>query len=272
MTTRFKRLSGIIRTGGSDLSWRGRCDSIWRVHRFVASRAFSGWNYPWLGAFIREVWRFRTARGRAAVLHYAPELGHEVMPEILLVQWSDELKALEKTFGFRLPRVSVFLFQAVGCVTEIFGPRYGGLALPAFNAIVVGEHPNSQEDVRHELVHLFASRWNLHAPPLLAEGLAVHLQKRWRGYPIATFMRRFGSRSEWTLASLFDESIFFDNTFRQACYVIAGSFSGFLIDEFGWDAYRTLYRSCGPNVEETAFRRSLGISLAEAESRWRSQF
>jgi len=242
-----------------------------RVHRFVLRRAIGGWNNPWLGAFIREVWRFRTARRREVALHYAPELWHEVMPEILLVQLRDELKALERKFGFRLPRVSVFLFQAVGCVTELFGPRYGGLALPSFNAIVVGEHANTEEDVRHELVHLYAARWNPNPPPLLSEGLAVHLQQRWQGLPVAMYIRRFGSRSEWTLSSLFDRSFFFDSPFRRGCYGIAGSFTGFVIDEFGWNAYRALYQTCRPNLVDVAFRKSLGISFEEAEARWRNR-
>jgi hypothetical protein len=243
-----------------------------RVRRFVGSFALGGWNNPWLGAFIREVWRYRTTRRHEIVLHYAPELRHEIIPEMLLLQSRAELKALERKFGFRLPRVSVFLFPAVGCVMEVFGPQCAALALPSFNAIVVGDRENSEEDVRHELVHLFAYRWNAHAPPLLCEGLAMHLQQRWQSQPIATLVRRFGSRSEWTLRSLLDRSFFFDAAYRHACYIIAGSFSGFLIDEFGWDVYRRLYRSCRPHLVEWAFRRSLGIAFEEAESRWRKQF
>ena len=270
MNTRFKRLSNLVRAGSSDHSFRGRCDSILRVRRFVVSRALAGWKHPWLGAFIQEVWRFRTTRRRGIVLHYAPEIWHAVAPEILLVHWADELKRLERRFAFRLPRVDVFLFSAVGCIQDIFGP-VGGVALPAQNAIVVIDHAYTHEDVRHELVHLFAGRWNRNAPPLLTEGLAMHVQERECGQPIATLIRRFGSRSEWTLRDLLDPRIFFDATYRYACYTIAGSFSGFLIDEYGWDAYRNLYRRCRPHLVEWAFRRSLGISFKEAEELWRKQ-
>lgn len=269
---RFKRLTNAIRLDRSDRSFRGWYESILRVHPFVISRALYGWRQPWLGKFVREIWRFRTARQREVILHYAPELWHEVLPEIFLVQLKDELKALERKFSFRLPRASVFLFPAAGSITELFGSRYAGgaLALPSFDAIVVSEHANDEEDVRHELVHLFAARWNRYAPPLLSEGLAVHLQRRWQGYPIAAYVRRFGNRSEWTLSSFFDESYFYDSPYRRACYGIAGSFTGFLIDQFGWDAYRSLYRSCRPNRVERAIKRSLGISFSEAEARWRN--
>jgi hypothetical protein len=235
------------------------------------SREFLDRNNLWLRPFIREVWRFRTTHRREVVLHYAPELMHDIVPEMLLLRWKDELKSLEAKFHFRLSRVNVFLFSAVGCIKEMFGPEYGALALPSFNAIVVGDHANDHEDVRHELVHLFAARWNVNAPPLLTEGLAVHLQQLCCGYPIATLVRRFGSRSEWALSSLFDRTFFYKSSYRHACYMIAGSFTGFLIDEFGWDAYRTLYRTCQPHLVEWAFQRSLGVSFGEAEARWRKQ-
>jgi hypothetical protein len=152
MNTRFKRLSGLVRSGCSDNSFRGKFDSFLRVRRFVVSRALGGRKHPWLGPFIRAVWPFRTIRKREIVLHYAPEIWHEVAPEILLLHWADELKGLERKFAFRLPRVQVFLFSAVGGIRELFGPEYGGLALPAQNAIVVADHSNTHEDVRHELV------------------------------------------------------------------------------------------------------------------------
>jgi hypothetical protein len=266
-----KTISRAVRAGQSDHSFAGKWNSLLRVRRFVLSPAFLYRNDQWLRPFVREVWRFRTHYRREIVLHYAPELMHDLVPEMLLLRWKDELKSLEAKFGFRLPRVNVFLFAAAGCISELFGPRYGGLALPTFNSIVVADHANDHEDVRHEFVHLFAARWNLFAPPLLTEGLAMHLQQQWQGFPIATLVRRFGNRSEWTLRSLLDQSFFFDKPYRHACYVIAGSFTGFLIDEFGWDAYRRLYGWCRPQLVEWAFKRSLGVSFDEAETRWRSQ-
>jgi hypothetical protein len=95
------------------------------------------------------------------------------------------------------------------------------------------------------------------------------LQKTCNGYPIDALVRRFGGRSEWTLRSLQDRDFFFERTYRHACYMIAGSFTGFLVEEFGWETYRMLYRRCGPRRFEQAFEQTLGVSLDEAESRWR---
>jgi hypothetical protein len=242
-----------------------------RLRPLLLEGAVDGWRNGWLAPFVREAWRFRTVRSRKVVLHYAPELAQDFIPELLLARCNDELRSLERRFGFRLSRVNVFLFSATGPITEMFGPEYGALALPSSKTIVVGDHASVREDVRHELVHLFAARWNYDPPPLLSEGLAVHLQHSRSGYPIGLLVRRFGSRSEWTLRSLLDRKFFFDASYRFACYMIAGSFTGFLIDEFGWDAYRRLYRRCcRPYLVNWAFKRSLGVSFEEAEARWRT--
>ena len=55
---------------------------------------------------MREVWRFRTAYSRKIVLHYAPELGHEVVPELLLLHWTNELKRLCLLYTSPSPRDS----------------------------------------------------------------------------------------------------------------------------------------------------------------------
>jgi hypothetical protein len=264
------RAMGQARSRSSGAHFRSAWDKIWRLRKFLMVRGLGGsWSDPWLKAFIEDVWKFRTASSREAVVHYAPEVALEIFPEFLLPQCKDELKKLERRFGFGLGRVNIFLFADAARIAEIFGPEYGGLALSSFNAIVVGYRLNLDEDVRHELVHLFAGHWNRAAPPLLSEGLAVHLQRRWNGYPIGALVRRFGSRSEWTLRSLLKPGFFFDPTYRHACYTIAGDFTGFLIEEFGWEAYRKLYRRCRPNLVNWAFKRSFGVSLEEAETQWR---
>jgi hypothetical protein len=248
----------------------GTWQAIRRVSPFLLMGALPARGpYKWVRPFIRAVWDFRTVRGGRVTLHYSQSLDRNIAPQLLLVAYHDELERLQAKFGFRLRRVNVFLFRTFLPITDIFGPEYGALAEYSSNSIMVGDHPNVDEDIRHELVHLFAGRWNLYAPPLLAEGLAVHLQQRWAGHSIARLARRVGSRSEWSLRDLLNRTFFFSRAYRNACYLIAGSFTGFLIDEFGWAAYRKLYRCCRPYLVEWAFKRSLGVSLEEAEAQWR---
>ena len=245
-------------------SWGRTWDALRRVSRFVLR---GRWRDRWISPFIREVWPYHTTSCREVAMHHAPHLG-DYVPELLILRWKDELKTLEKRFGFRLPRVQIFLFPFVCDINNVFGQECGGLALPSFNSIVVGEHATLHEIVRHEFVHLFAARWNASPSLLLQEGLAVHLQKSCNGYPIDALVRRFGGRSEWTLRALQDRDFFFERTYRHACYMIAGSFTGYLIDEFGWDAYRALYRRSGSRLFERSFEQTLGVSFQEAESRW----
>jgi len=105
-------------------SW-SRWDSVGRVRPYFVARALGGWHR--LGPFIGEIWKFHTARGEKAVLHYDAELERKVLPELVLLRCKNELRTLEKTFGFRLDRVNVLLFQCPQLIAEIFGPEYGGL-------------------------------------------------------------------------------------------------------------------------------------------------
>jgi hypothetical protein len=51
-----------------------------------------------------------------------------------------------------------------------------------------------------------------------------------------------------------------------------GSFTGFLIRRFGWDAYRRFYRAALPNERfDYTFRSHFGLDLEEAEVQWRGE-
>ncbi|MBI3947585.1 MAG: hypothetical protein HY321_16805 [Armatimonadetes bacterium] len=56
----------------------------------------------------------------------------------------------------------------------------------------------------------------------------------------------------------------------QYAYPISGSFTGFLIDEIGWERYRGFYSDARARTFEAALQRHCGMSLPEAERRWRS--
>jgi tetratricopeptide (TPR) repeat protein len=52
-------------------------------------------------------------------------------------------------------------------------------------------------------------------------------------------------------------------------YMIAGSFTGYLIGQFGWERYRDFYRRTRNKSIETSFAETYGTSLLIAEHRWR---
>jgi len=79
----------------------------------------------------------------------------------------------------------------------------------------------------HELAHLFSTRWNETATPLLSEGLSVWLQEKHFGQPIDPAVRPLLADRRLKLRSLLDRGFFFSEPQRAACYVVAGSFTGF---------------------------------------------
>src|SRR5438132_245270 len=139
------------------LLWRSRWRCLWRL--------------------TNKVRRFRTARARRIVLHYAPELESAWDMPVFLQRCQEELDRLTDRFGFRVRgRVVIFLFANHQDIGAIFGANYGGLALPLANAILIADKRRLWESIPHEFAHLFSTRWSALAPPLLSEGLSVWLQ------------------------------------------------------------------------------------------------
>jgi hypothetical protein len=56
-----------------------------------------------------------------------------------------------------------------------------------------------------------------------------------------------------------------------SCYLLAGSFTGFLIRHCGWERYRRFYREAKASDFRETFKKCMGLSLEVAESRWRRQ-
>jgi hypothetical protein len=218
-----------------------------------------------------EIGRFRTVCSQHVTLHYAPTLDGHWDFTVLLQRCKAELDDLTRSFGFRLRRrVVVFLFAACRDIARI-RPRAGGLALPPINAILIGDDGNLREAMRHELGHLFSSRWNLQAPPFLREGLSVWLEGTRMGQPIDVAARPLVANRNLTLARLLNRKFFFSEPHIHACYVLAGSFTAFLIRRYGWERYRRFYRRCVSPRFRAQFVRCFGVSLEKAEWQWRTE-
>ncbi len=168
--------------------------------------------------------------------------------------------------------MTVFLFANHRDIGKVFGPFIAGKALRIANAIAIAHDTNVQELVRHELAHLFSWRWNLLAPPLLSEGLSVWLQEAWGGQPIDWAARRELANPNLKMRLLLNPRFFYSKPpQRQSCYVLAGSFTGFLIRRFGWQQYRKCYRLCNGRRFQAKFKACFGLSLEQAEWKWRNE-
>lgn len=235
------------------------------VVTFCATRRFRQ-----LWRLTRKVRRFGTAAHGRIILHYAPELMDQGDIPILLQACLAEVDSLADQFGFRpRRRIVVFVFARSQDIGRIFGPLYGGTALSLSNAIFIPHDRNLQEVMRHELAHLFAFRWNQAAPPLLSEGLATWLEDTEEGKRIDAAACHYLRNANLKLALLWKRNFFFSEPHRHACYMLAGSFTGFLLGRFGWRPYRRFYWLCNGLRFRAQFKKCFGVSLEEAEAEWR---
>jgi hypothetical protein len=225
-------------------------------------------NCFWL--FEKEVRRFRTASNGRIVLHYAPSLSSTLDVAMLFQRCDDAIKDLDDRFGSALRgRLVVYVFPTYKDVERIFGPGCVSFAFAFAKAIIIGDDFNNQEMLRHEVAHLFSFQWSLTAPPLFSEGLPVWLQETAGGYPIDTVARPFLCDQSLQLPQLLDPKFFFAEPQREACYLLAGSFTGFLIRRYGWEKYRKLFRQCDGKRFQAKFKKCFGVPLEQAELEWR---
>jgi hypothetical protein len=166
--------------------------------------------------------------------------------------------------------VVVFLFADRATIARIFGPYYGGTALSRANAIVVADDGWIEISTRHELTHLFSARWSERAPPLLCEGLSVWLERAEDRQAIDEMARKELHGQSQSLSQFLNPAFFFSEHFRHSCYVLAGSFCGFLIRRHGWERFEKLYKLCNGRRFEAKFKQCYGKTLEQAESQWRS--
>jgi hypothetical protein len=241
---------------------------------------------PWLWRFLARTRRFLAVSGHRIVLRYAPELHSAIDAQELLFLAENALAVLEARFGrlsvfwdgkaigpvFR-KRVHVCLFPRYQSVQAIFGKRFGGIALTQLHTVVIPfEGVRLEEWLKHELGHLFSDRWNAFAPPLFQEGLSTWLQGTDRGYTIDAMAVTLIRREEYHLRPVLDGQFFFREENHWAYYILAGSFTGFLIRRFGWDAYQRFYcRLAGKRRFDGSFHKHFSMTLEQAEELWREE-
>ncbi len=191
----------------------------------------------------------------------------------LLQRCQQELDYVSDQLGDSLRgRLVVYLFATGKGISNVFGPLYGATALPLANAIVIPNDRNLQEITLHELVHVFSGRWNAFAPPILSEGLSVWLQETRGGEPIDTAaLPLLLGKPDFTLPMLLNRRFFFGDPQRHACYILAGSFTGFLLRRHGLKHYRRLFRRCDGTRFCAKFEKCFGVKLEMAEQQWRDE-
>jgi hypothetical protein len=219
------------------------------------------------------------------MLKYDPRLRGKFDPAEVQIEATEALDGLQTFFAAGGPRlrgtirvpslewslITVYLLPDVKAVSDLF-PRAAAVALCAGNAIVV---PLTGlplgVSLRHELTHLFTLRfWNQWIPPLFSEGLAWWLQDPAGRDRLNHQVAQWFEEGHGDLRPLLDQKRFFNAPRIVRSYALAGSFTGYLLQRFGAEAYFALYNRVFDGRDfDREFAETLGVSLASAEAQWR---
>jgi len=122
----------------------------------------------------------------------------------------------------------------------------------------------------HEWAHIITAYWNENAPTLFLEGIAVateyHAELLEAHANALYFLHYFPVRP---LPLLLDKTHFYDQEWQRAHYAWAGSFTLYLIEQFGLARFREFYTYCRQGEEDRIFQQVFGMSLGQAEMLWR---
>ena len=122
----------------------------------------------------------------------------------------------------------------------------------------------------HEWAHIITACWNENAPTLFLEGIAeateYHAEPLTAHANALYFLHYLPS---YSLLRLLDETHFRYREWERAHYAWAGSFTLYLIEQFGLARFREFYTQCRQGEEDRAFQQVFGMSLGQAEMLWR---
>ena len=242
--------------------------AVMAFRTFVSWVAYGEWRPSlWLWRVSRRVLRFCTLTSPRVSLLFPAGLNEAIeLQEI--IRWAEaDLDDFSQRFGIRLPRrFTVVLMSSHRDLTDDFGRPMGGTALMPANAVVLAADCHIRKGLRHELVHLFAYRWNTSAPHLVQEGLAVWLQGTTPDQTDTAEDIDSDLAFDVDPLPMLDPRSFFAPDQIHASYALAGGFTGFLIRRFGWDHYRRYYSKVDRWTSRSFFRRHFGMSF---EAAWR---
>jgi len=207
-------------------------------------------------------------------LCYHADLADQIDPAEHVRQWEQRLAELTEELGppTKLP-INVLLLPTASDLSRMLDRSLGAMALNGTIAAgydLLEEEDEARETMRHELTHLLSAGWGPRTPAFKVEGLAVWAQQTSEGKPLdfRALTALLGNKTVplWHLLApaAFDED-------REYSYILAGSFTEFLLRTYGWRLYREFYRNADADNYETVFDHTFEISLEAAERRWRRE-
>jgi hypothetical protein len=127
--------------------------------------------------------------------------------------------------------------------------------------------------LRHEATHVLDRRFSEVRNTLLAEGLAVYVSGgHYMEEPLDQRVAALLALDRYVpLTELADD---FYPSQHEIGYLEAAGFVSYLIDRFGWEAFKAAYADIQPNEQgqaamlDSALQENLGLTLLQAESDW----
>jgi hypothetical protein len=222
--------------------------------------------------FGRYTRLFQEFRNGDVLVRFDSMLSHDAAAQVS-VACRDTVNELTKRFGHGLRRpLLVYLFRSAGEMSVLFRSSFGGASFGRADLIILAgdSHQERIEVIRHELAHLFSSYWTSMRPRLLEEGLATWMMQTSAGKKIdCQAILLILTDRYLCLDWLLDSSVFYYRSHQT--YVLAGSFTGWLIEHFGWDKYCDFYRYAHRKGFSADFEKAYGLTLLAAEHQWREE-
>lgn len=211
-------------------------------------------------ADAREMPWFKRAVESTHVTLYAPPKGG---PDVDRLE--RELGDVARMLGeSKPPRVQLFYYEHASDIAVATGVYAGGVTFPG-----LGQIHSTAYRLRHEMVHLVASRLGGDPGAFYQEGLAVamgdggrHNNGR-RVDDVARDVLRGAPMSELIAG--------FASANPQEGYPIAGSFMRFLLKRHGYERVVRFFRACAKGRSGDAYQEVFGESVEATGSLWMSR-
>jgi hypothetical protein len=173
-----------------------------------------------------------------------------------------ELRDVARSLGeSTLPRIQLFYYEHASDVAVATGLYAGGVTFPG-----LGQIHSTAYRLRHEMVHVIASRLGGDPGAFFQEGLAVAVGDGGRhndGRPVDDVAR--GTLRATALSELIAR---FASADPQEAYPIAGSFVRFLLKRHGIARVIRFFRGSTAGARGEAFENAFGESVDATGSLW----
>jgi hypothetical protein len=165
-------------------------------------------------------------------------------------------------------KIISFVFRSNDEKRKYFGAGNADVAKPWLNQIYLSLD-SYEQTVNHELAHIFAGKWSnnflkidANYNPATVEGIASAADPVYDDIDIHyTAFLASKNNLQLSIQSLFSGFSFFTNV-SSLSYIYAGSFSKYLIGEYGIEKFKEFYHSGD-------FEKSYNNSIAKAETEYR---